>query len=285
MLLWPVIVVIGTLLFICVALYFYQSKLVFYPVREFAVTPDQLDLPYDDVYINVSPKERIHGWYFPANNPNADKSGPVVLFCHGNAGNISHRLETVELILSLGANILLFDYRGYGKSDGSPSEDNIYADAEACYNWLVEHNGVPPEKIILFGRSLGGAVAVELARRVKCGGLVVESSFTSAKEMSKRMFPFIPIKYLLKYRFDSIGKISSLSSPILITHSSDDEIIPFEMGQRLFAVANQPKRFVTLHGGHNEREYFSDTNYTGALYDLIHGRPSLFDSGQDDISQ
>lgn len=258
-------------MFICVALYFFQTKLVFYPTREFAVTPSQLQLPYEDVYINVTAKERIHGWYFAANNPDSGQEGPVALFCHGNAGNISHRLETVVLILSLGVDILLFDYRGYGKSDGSPSEANIYADAKACYNWLVEQKGVRPENIILFGRSLGGAVAIELARRAKCGGVVVESSFTSAADMGKRMFPFIPIKYLVRYRFDSIGKIGSLTCPVLVTHSPDDDIVPFEMGRRLFAAANEPKRFITLRGGHNDREYLADASYTAALKALMHG--------------
>ena len=274
MLFWSIIVVTGALLFICVALYFYQTKLVFYPAREFAITPSQLQLPYEDVYINVTAKERIHGWYFAANNSDNGLKASVVLFCHGNAGNISHRLETAELVLHLGASILLFDYRGYGKSDGSPSEDNVYTDAEACYNWLVENRGLKPEQIILFGRSLGGAVAIELARRVKCGGLVVESSFTSAAEMGKRMFPLFPIKYLLRYKFDSIRKIGFLTCPVLVTHSPDDELIPFEMGQQLFTAANETKRFVTLRGGHNEREYLADSIYTKALYDLIHGYPS-----------
>jgi fermentation-respiration switch protein FrsA (DUF1100 family) len=270
MFLWSVIVVTGAFLFICVVLYFFQARLVFYPTREYAITPSQLQLAYEDVYVDVTVKERIHGWYFPTSNPDNVRKVPVVLFCHGNAGNISHRLETVELILSLGADILLFDYRGYGKSDGSPSEDNVYADAEACYNWLVEQKGVRPEDIILFGRSLGGAVAIELARRVKCGGLVVESSFTSAEEMGKKIFPFTPIKYLLRYGFDSLGKIDSLTCPLLVTHSPDDEIIPFEMGRQLFAAANEPKRFVTLCGGHNERDYFADSIYTVALNDLLH---------------
>ncbi len=275
MLLWLVIVVAGALLSICVTLYFYQTKLVFYPTREFAITPSQLQLPYEDVYINVTAKERIHGWYFRADIPDSDKKGPVALFCHGNAGNISHRLETAELILNLGASILLFDYRGYGKSDGSPSEENVYADAEACYQWLLDHKGVDPDQIILFGRSMGGAVTIELARRVKCGGLVIESSFTSATEMGKRMFPLFPIKYLLRYKFDSIRKIGALTCPVLVMHSPDDEIIPFEMGRQLFTAAKEPKRFVTLRGGHNEREYLTDSIYTNALRDLIHGRLNL----------
>ncbi len=272
MLIWSVIVIAGALLFICVALYFFQTKLVFYPTRDFATTPSQIQLPYEDVFINVTTKEQIHGWYFAANNPDSNKRLPVVLFCHGNAGNISHRLETAELILSMDADILLFDYRGYGKSDGSPSEDKVYADAEACYNWLVEQKRVQPDNIILFGRSLGGAVAIELARRVKCDGLIVESSFTSATERGKKMFPLLPIKHLLRYKFDSIGKLSSLTCPVLVTHSPDDEIIPFEMGRRLFAAANEPKRFVTLRGGHNEWEYFADVSYKTAVETLLHCR-------------
>ena len=272
MLLWLFIIVLGFVLLLCGALYLYQKKLVFYPMCEFALTPDQIDLPYEDVYIKVTPKERIHAWYFTANIPDSNAQAPVVLFCHGNAGNISHRLETAEFILSLGAGILLYDYRGYGLSDGSPSEANVYADAEACYPWLVDQKGIPPENIVLFGRSIGGAVAIELARKVKCRGVIIESSFTSAKEMAKRMFPFIPIKYLLRYKFDSLGKIGSVMCPVLVTHSPDDEIVPFEMGQKLFAAANEPKRFVPLRGGHNEREYLADSVYRQAVRDLIHSR-------------
>jgi fermentation-respiration switch protein FrsA (DUF1100 family) len=270
MLLWSVIVLAGAFLLVCVALYFFQTRLIFYPTREFAITPSQLQLPYEEVYIDVTPEERIHGWYFPTSSPDNVKKVPVVLFCHGNAGNISHRLETAELILSLGADILLFDYRGYGKSDGSPSENNVYADAEACYNWLMEQKGVRPQDIILFGRSLGGAVAIELARRIKCGGLIVESSFTSVREMGKKMFPIFPVKRLLKCKFNSIGKIRSVTCPVLVTHSPDDDLVPFEMGRQLFAAANEPKQFVTLRGGHNEREYLVDSIYTVALRDFLH---------------
>ncbi|MFQ6008526.1 MAG: alpha/beta hydrolase [Candidatus Zixiibacteriota bacterium] len=272
MFLWLFIFVFGVFLLLCGALYFFQKKLVFYPVRGFTVAPDQLNLQYEDVYVTVTSEERVHGWYFPANNPDSSEEVPVVLFCHGNAGNISHRLETVDFILSLGAAILLFDYRGYGQSNGSPSEANVYADAEACYFWLIDQKGIQPENIVLFGRSIGGTVAVELARKVKCRGLIVESSFTSAEDMGKRMFPLVPIKYLLRYKFDSIGKLGSVHCPILITHSPDDEIVPFEMGKKLFAVANEPKQFVPLRGGHNEREYLADSVYKQAVHDLIHNR-------------
>jgi fermentation-respiration switch protein FrsA (DUF1100 family) len=272
MFLWLIISVIGVFLLLCGALYLFQKKLVFYPMREFTMTPDQIDLPYEDVYINVTPNEKVHGWFFTANNPDSNMQPPVVLFCHGNAGNISHRLETADFILSLGADILLFDYRGYGQSDGSPSEANVYSDAEACYNWLLEQKGVKPEDIVLFGRSLGGAVVIELAQRVTCRGLIIESSFTSAEEMGKRIFPFLPTKYLLRYEFDSIGKIGSVTCPVLVTHSPDDEIVPFDMGKKLFASANEPRRFVPLRGGHNEREYLADSVYSQAVSEFIHNR-------------
>jgi hypothetical protein len=268
---WFIIVVAGALCAVALALYLLQSKLVFQPTRELVVTPDRFYLPYEDVYINVTDDEKIHGWYFPADNPDSGKNTPVVLFCHGNAGNIAHRLETADFIRSLGADILLFDYRGYGRSDGSPSEDNAYADAEACYRWLRENKGFQPEQIIIFGRSLGGAVAVELVRRVPCRGLIVESSFTSTLDMGRRSFPFLPIKYLLKYKFDSIAKIGAVTCPVIITHSPDDEIVPYEMGRRLFEAAREPKKFIVLSGGHNEREYLTDKTYREALRDLIQG--------------
>jgi fermentation-respiration switch protein FrsA (DUF1100 family) len=272
MFLWLIISVIGVFLLLCGVLYLFQKKLVFHPTHEFAMTPDQIDLPYEDVYVNVTPNERVHGWYFTANNQDSDTRAPVVLFCHGNAGNISHRLETAAFILSLGADILLFDYRGYGRSDGSPSEANVCADAEACYHWLVDQKSIPPENIVLFGRSIGGAVAIELARKVKCRGVVIESAFTSAAEMGKRWFPFLPIRFLLRYKFDSIGKIGSVPCPVLVTHSPDDEIVPFEMGKKLFAAAKEPKRFVPLRGGHNEREYLVDSTYAQAISDFIYSR-------------
>ncbi len=272
MLLWAVIVVVGAFFVSCTALYFLQTQLVFHPTREFAASPSELGIPFEDVYLHVTQEHCIHGWYFASRGPDSGEKRPVVLFCHGNAGNISHRLETAEFILSLGADVLLYDYRGYGKSDGFPSEENVYADAETCYNWLIEEKKADPQHIFIFGRSLGGAVAIELARRVKCGGLIVESSFTSVSGMAKKMFPLITIKHLLKHKFDSIAKIGSLTCPVLVTHSPDDDLVPFEMGRRLFAAANEPKWFVALRGGHNDRGYLADSTYMGTLYDLIHVR-------------
>ncbi|MFZ5979236.1 MAG: alpha/beta hydrolase [Candidatus Zixiibacteriota bacterium] len=246
-------------------LYFNQGRMVFMPLKELALIPtDVLDFPYEDIYVPVTAKEKIHAWYFPD-----EVSTKAVLFCHGNAGNISHRMETVAYLRGLGVSVMLFDYRGYGLSDGSPSEPGVYRDTRAAYDWLIDKRGFLPEDIVVFGRSLGGAAAIDLAGEVKCGGLVVESSFTSAYDIGKTMFPFFPVSYLLRYRFDSLEKIKHVTCPVLVTHSPADDMIPYEMGRKLFEAAPEPKTFVALSGDHNSRDYFADNAYRRALQNII----------------
>ena len=272
MILWPIVIIVGLYAVLAVALFFFQGRMVFIPIEELYITPDQVGLEYEDVSIPVSGGDTIHGWYFKS--PHKDKigAGKAVILCHGNAGNISHRLETVEFIVNQGADILLWDYRGYGKSSGSPTEQNCYDDAVACFQWMQNSRGLVARDIIVFGRSLGGAIAIELAGRVENGGLMVESSFTSAADMGRKMFPFLPIGWLLRYKFDSLDKVGSLRVPIVVAHSRDDEIISYEMGRRLFDAAPEPKRFVEFSGGHNERRYFGDDVYIMAWSDLLAGR-------------
>ncbi len=265
MLFWTAITFAGALFLIGIALYFYQPRLVFHPARDFAMTPDQLHLPYEDVHINVTANERIHGWFFPADHCDPGATRPVVLFCHGNAGNISHRLETAEFLLDLGVDVLLFDYRGYGGSDGSPSESNAYADAEACYRWLTDEKSYDPKQIVIFGRSLGGAVAADLALRHPCRGLILESTLTSVADMAERVFPLPLVRHLVRYRFNTADKVGRVSCPILVTHSPADELVPYAMGRRLFDIAREPKHFLPLRGGHNEREYLDDAVYRETL--------------------
>ncbi|MEA2031480.1 MAG: alpha/beta hydrolase [candidate division Zixibacteria bacterium] len=245
--------------------------MVFFPTRELAITPNEAGLDYEDLFIEVATGEKINGWLFRTTAGDDSKPAPLVFFCHGNGGNISHRFETIEFILSLGADIFIFDYRGYGLSDGSPSEKNIYADARACFDWLTTEDRYKPEQIVLFGRSLGGTVAIDLAQQVFCRGLIVESSLTSARAMASKMFPFFPVGLLLKYRLNSLDKIGDVNCPVLITHSQEDEIIPFEMGKQLFSAVKSPKRFVALRGGHNERLYFQNNAYRNALVELLSG--------------
>jgi fermentation-respiration switch protein FrsA (DUF1100 family) len=251
-------------------LYFFQEKVVFIPSRNMVMSPEDVNLAYEDVYIEVAPGEKINAWFIPT----ADSSvcpGRVrtVLFCHGNAGNISRRVYTAQFLTGLGVNVLLYDYRGYGLSDGSPSEDNVYADTRAVYDWLRQVKGVAPSELFLFGRSLGGAVAVELARHVECAGLIVESSFTSSAELGQRMFPIMPVKLLTRFKFDSISKIGRLDCPILIAHSPVDELIPYEMGRKLYETATSDKRFIDLVGSHNERLSLENDLYINGLRDFL----------------
>lgn len=262
--------VVAIYIIICVYIYFAQDKLIFYPTNSPAVTPEELNVEYEEVFLNAGESDSICVWFFPQDiNYLKHKT---ILFCHGNGGNMSFRMQTVVYLMKLGVNVLLFDYRGFWKSSGKPTETNTYEDALACYNWLIDVKGAKPENIIIFGRSLGGAVATDLAAKVKCGGLVVESSFTSAPAMGAQAFPFIPVRLLSKFDYDSINKINKVNCPVLITHSTDDEMIPFKMGQILFEAAKEPKQFLALKGAHNERIYYENQEYAGALKKIIEGQ-------------
>lgn len=265
MLIWIPVVVIAVYLIILAYIYFNQDKMVFYPTSEIVATPHQIGLDFSDIILTVDTCQ-VHGWYI---EPDDGDSSKVVLFCHGNAGNISHRLETARFLHDLGVAVILIDYRGYGKSTGKTTEEGVYADARAYYDWLVNTKQYRPENIFIFGRSLGGAVSVELASRVKSGGLIVESSFTTIGDMGKKLFPVFPIKMLINYKFDSINKIGKLDCPVVVTHSPDDDLIPYKMGEKLYETAKEPKKFVKLSGGHNAREYFQDSTYVHTLRELF----------------
>lgn len=272
MLLTVVLVAVGLFLALALFLYFGQNKLLFIPSRTIDLTPDQLGLPYEDLFLDVAPGEQINAWYFPAQGSPA--SNGTVLFCHGNAGNISHRLQTVQFLLRLGMNVLIFDYRGYGRSDGEPSEDNVYADAHTAYDWLVAVKRVDPTDLYLFGRSLGGAVAIDLAVQIECAGIIVESSFTSTADMGRQLYPFMPITLLVRYRFDAVSKIGQLDCPVLVAHAPDDEMIPYDMGLALFERATSEKMFVKLEGGHNDLAYLDNAKYVNALRGFFKVGPS-----------
>lgn len=252
---------------VCAYIYVVQDRMFYYPTKDFAASPDDYDLKFQDVFINASQDETIHGWYFP--HPENSESTKTVLFCHGNGGNISHRLETVIFLLERGVNVMMFDYRGYGRSSGRPTETNTYDDAKAAYDWLISEKSAQPSDIIVFGRSLGGAVAVDLASNVSCGGLIVESSFDSATEMAKGYFPFLPAWLLIKYKYDSISKISNVNCLKLFTHSAADDLVPFERGKSLFEAAAEPKDFYEISGRHNERTYLDDLGYIKLIDKLL----------------
>jgi fermentation-respiration switch protein FrsA (DUF1100 family) len=244
--------------------YFLQDRLLYFPFKEIDANPAAIRLPFEDVHLTASDGATISAWWIPAKNERA-----VLLFCHGNAGNISHRLDSIDIFNSLGLSILIFDYRGYGTSAGHPSENGTYLDAESAWRYLVDVQKKSPEKIILFGESLGGAVAAEIASRHTAGGLIIMSSFTSIPELAGRLYPFLPARLLSKFRYSTIDKIGAISSPKLIIHSPDDEIIPFAMGRALYEKAAGPKQFLQIKGGHNEGFLVSGELYVQGLKDFL----------------
>lgn len=230
-------------------LYLNQDNMIFLPdipSREVTRTPDQaLNLAYEEHFVATSDGERLHAWFVPRVN-----SDSVILVCHGNAGNISHRMETIRNFHQLGFNVLVFDYRGFGKSSGTPTEQGTYLDAEAIWDWLLAR-GYRVGHIAIFGRSLGGGVAIELAVRKHAAALILESTFTSVADMGNIHYPWFPVRLLTRTHYDNLAKVERLQSPLLILHSPDDEMIPFSQGLALFERAGPPKRFVRLTGGHN----------------------------------
>jgi fermentation-respiration switch protein FrsA (DUF1100 family) len=224
-----------------------SERLIFQPTPGVDLRPEQIGLESEDVYLESEPGIRIHAFYLPS--PGASRA---ILFLHGNAGNASHRLPNAAELVRLGAHVLLLDYRGYGLSQGAPSEEGTYADARAALRHLLNERGLPESRIILFGRSLGGAVAVDLAQDRKLGGVVLESTFTSARDMA-RAISWLPFWLLMSERFDSISKISRVRVPLLFFHGDRDEIVPVELGRALFEAAREPKAFETLRGAsHND---------------------------------
>lgn len=259
-------------------LYVFQPRLVFYPEtgREIIVTPGQIGLPYEDLHLKTADGISLHGWYIPAEQPRG-----TVLFLHGNAGNISHRLDSVQMFSRLGYSMLIFDYRGYGNSDGKPTEEGTYRDAEAAWRYLTEQRHIPSNRIVLFGESLGGAVAAWLAARHKPAALVIASGFTSVPDIAQQLYPYFPVRWLARIRYDTLANLRVVEAPVLIAHSPADEIIPFEHGRALFAAAKPPKQFIELAGGHNDGFIFMREAWVRVLGDFLDEqivRPPLFES-------
>lgn len=251
--------VIGYLLLIAYV-YARQGAMLYFPAKEIEATPHNIGLDYQDVTLRTKDGVEISAWYIPADNARG-----FILFCHGNAGNISHRLDSIKIFHRLGLGVLIFDYRGYGKSKGSPDEEGTYSDAEAAWDYLVNILRVKPEKIILFGRSLGSAVAVELALRRQAGAIIMESAFTSVPDLGKKFFPLLPVSLISRYHYESISKVERVEMPKLFIHSPDDEIVPYEQGARLFERARDPKEYLKITGGHNEGFLLSGKIYVDGL--------------------
>jgi fermentation-respiration switch protein FrsA (DUF1100 family) len=210
--------------------------------------PKRTGVDCEDVFIEAADGVRLHGWFLRAagGSDGTDAARVTILFFHGNAGNVSHTWSWLRTLSCLPADVFAIDYRGYGRSEGSPSEEGIYLDAEAAYRYLTESRGVPPGRIIVHGKSLGGAPACEIASRFECGGLVLQSTFTNTPDMSGQVVPFVPLGWAMGTEFDNEDKLPSVSAPLLIIHSRVDKVVPYRLGERLFEVAREPKEFVRL---------------------------------------
>ncbi len=241
-------------------MYLQQSSMIFFPYATLDQTPAEWGLVYEDVFLDTEDGVRLHGWYIPRHG-----SKQALLFFHGNAGNISHRGASVEIFHRLGLNVFIFDYRGYGKSQGKPDEKGLYKDARAAWRYLSKEREFGQEEIILFGRSLGGAVAAKLAAEIQPGGLILESTFSSAKDVANAVFPILSRLIFLRYDFDTAAHIRRVACPVLVLHSPDDEIIPFRLGEKVFQAANEPKSFVKMRGDHNSGILMSQPDYERAL--------------------
>ncbi len=226
--------------------YFFQPGYIYLPSRNVEVTPAALSLPFEEVHFTASDGTRLHGWFIPQENAQA-----TLLFLHGNAGNISHRLRSIALFRNLGLSIFIFDYRGYGMSEGSPTENGTYLDAEAAWQYLNRERSIPANHLIIFGRSLGGAIAAWLATQQPAAAVILESTFTSVEDMARHYYPYLPVRWLLRIKYPTIERMSGIKSPLLLIHSADDDIVPFTQGQALFNNARQPKTFLKIHGDHN----------------------------------
>lgn len=247
-------------------LYAVQSQLVYRPLAVVATTPADIDLNYDSLTLKTTDGVNIAAWYVPASDrPNA----PVVLLCHGNAGNVSSRLDYLAIFHSLGVTTLAFDYRGFGESEGQPSEIGTYRDADAAWRYLTETRGLLPQDIGVYGESLGGGVASYLAQRYQPGALVLASTFTSLPDRARELYPFVPVRWLLQSEYGSRDRLADISAPVLVIHSRDDEVIPFSHGLSLYEAANDPKQFVEISGLHNSGYMSSLDTYRAGLAEFF----------------
>jgi len=238
-----------------------QASLVYYPHlgRDIVTTPAERGLAYEQVALRTGDGETLAAWWVPVSAPRG-----VVLLFHGNAGNISHRVEYLEMFSRLGYSTLIADYRGYGQSTGEPSEQGTYEDAAACWTWLAER-GVAPRDIVVFGESLGGGVATWIAERHTPRALVLASTFTSIPDLAEEIYPYLPVRLLSRIHYDNLARVQRIPAPVLILHSPDDEIVPYRHAERLLDAVRAPKRLVTLAGGHNDGLVFRRPEWIRSL--------------------
>ncbi len=267
--LWKIVLMALAVYALLVAfLYMRQESMIFYPDmpgRQLTATPGDLGLMYEDVIFTTDDEIDLHGWFVAADEPVG-----TLLFFHGNAGNISHRLESIFIFNSLRLNVFIIDYRGYGRSQGKISETGTYLDARAAWSHLTEDRGIKADSIIIFGRSLGSAIATWLASQYDGAGLIIESGFSSVPSMAQRIYPLLPVKWLTRFRYDTASNVRKVNSPVLVIHSKTDRVIPYEEGRLVFKSARSDRRsFLEIQGGHNDGFLVSRDSYVTGLQTFL----------------
>ena len=228
-------------------------------------TPKDIDLQHEDHFITTDDEVNLNAWYISSEKPKSK----IILYCHGNSGNISHRLETVKIFHDLGLNVFVFDYRGYGKSKGKPNESGTYQDVKAAWDFLINAKKCRPSDIIIFGRSLGGAIAIDMSTRVTPAKVILESTFTSTLDMTRKLFPLFSVGFLIKNKYFSLKKVPNIQSPVLVIHSPEDKLVPFEHGKMLYNKLVSGKCFLKINGNHNEGFLETGEKYIEGLRKFI----------------
>ncbi|MGA4580043.1 alpha/beta hydrolase [Limisphaera sp. VF-2] len=228
----------------------FEHRQIYFPTRTLEASGRELGRPVEELELRTPDGLRLHGWYFPA-DPHSPRASWAMLVCHGNGGNISHRLDLAGALLQTGAAVLLFDYRGYGRSEGRPSETGTYRDARAAYEWL-RGRGHPPGHIVAVGESLGGAIAAHLATEVPVGGLILLGAFTSIPDIGSELYPWLPVRWLARTRYDTRAHLRQIQVPVLILHSREDSLVRYHHAEANFAAAPGRKWLRELRGDHNE---------------------------------
>ena len=272
------LVIAGTYVGLLVLLRLSEPRLLYFPGPRGALSMPPVGLPVERAVLRTEDGVRLVSWIIRTGRPDA----PWLLICHGNGGNISDagRPEHYAGLRAEGLNLFAFDYRGYGESEGTPTERGLYEDARTAYRYLRDSLGVPAARIVLFGHSLGSAVAVELAGRVPAAGLILDGALTSVPDRAAEIYPYLPVRWLARSRYASLDKVGTLRLPKLFLHAELDEVIPIAHGRRLFHAAPEPKRFVTLRGGHADAFEVDSGRYYGEIRRFVGSLPESVSGGQ-----
>jgi uncharacterized protein len=257
--------------------YVFQARLIFFPNvpgRTLAATPSQIGLKFEEVRITTADRVDLHGWYVAA-----PAGAPAVLLCHGNAGNIAHRLDWLEIFCGMGFAVLLFDYRGFGRSSGTPTEQGTYLDAQAAWDYLTNTKGFSPRRIVIVGESLGGPIAAHLAKDAAPGALILVSTFTSVPDLARTLYGFLPVRLLARFRYPTAAFLAQVRVPTLVVHSRDDEMIPFLHGEELHRRASGPAQLLEILGDHNAALMLSGPKLTQGMRGFLEAHGILKASG------